>query len=226
MRCYIWALVTVLGAPTVAHSQNVPWTSTDLTQRPAVESFLAEYREAEQADSARIALVLLDRMAEIRSGARQPQFHVPISSFESRSWLAPDSVQPFVVGIVSERTEVEPGETVRWGGRLFAYSTAVSMGIVRNGVIQSVATTEFLGTPGRGGLPYRNSRPMLPFVPGSIIGLRVDGLEYDLLGYSVADSGGGILYFGMIEDVGLVHLLGVGSGTDPEGVPIDIKWGG
>jgi len=194
--------------------EDLAWEEVNCLDLPALEAFLQAFPDGEHAEDAQLAKTLQETMAAIRADQLEPKYVVPFAALGDywQYWKSQAQAEGFTAGILgyfAQPTEID-GQPAISSGISFLFSIATPYSGSGPGAILFDA--------------YGNA--MCPTNDGSIVAFTTNGLDFGFLGEVVfKTSGDEPIFFGVIDEIGLVHLLGEGEVTFPDAPPVEVASG-
>lgn len=176
--------------PTPTEAEEQAWREIQCLDSQSLQEFLTAFPEGTYANDAELYLSLFQEIADIKSGLKEPSFVIPFDTLGDR-WQDWKQRLPDK-GAVGYYAAKESGNIVLGASFLFP-----GCGVISFDAYGTLVT---------------------PTGDGSVVTFKTNGLEFEYLNSIVIESSGEeILYFAIIENVGLVHLHGRGMVTMPDG---------
>jgi len=182
--------------PTPTQAELDAWGEIGCFDMPAFESFLEKYPDGGKAHEARLYLQFDEKIAKLKTGEESPKFFIPLQDLGPR-WQSWKQRRPERGGIAYQTSE-QQGNTIL--SLIFLFPGCNVMSFDEYG------------------------SPAAPTGHGSIIAFQSNGLKLEFLNSIMIESDGEeILYFAIVDNLGLVHLHGRGRITTPDGTEIELN---
>lgn len=178
------------STPLAKHKQDAEaqaWAKVEEMEATSLEQFLKAFPEGQHAAEAKLYLSLHNKMAAIRAKKAKPAFVIPFEKLGQR-WE----------GWKQRRPEKSAAGVYCNGSTIGIFAALGCMTISMDW----------------------SSIPITPTGDGSILALKTYGVKFSYINDIVFQSAAGedgILYFGVVHGVGLVHLHGKGKVIMPDG---------
>ncbi len=196
---YCLTLTALAQAETKTRTlEDTAWSKVDALKKASLERYLKEFPKGTHSDEATRYLAMHKKMSDVKEGKAK---------------------------LTSGITEEQLGSTWKAWKKQYPYVESCGVFVKKTDSGTTMGTFDPVGggaTPS--GMAFdENQNPMLPTGDGSIVGMKTGGIKMHYLGLVFETPDEQAMIFGVVENVGLVHLGGVGKVTLADGKVIEFK---